>query len=139
MPRNISNNCVIIFGHSQQFCLWFIYWWYIRHEISASPFPFGATLHLTKAWYKFPTFVLALVCIYFSWYMFVAEKKIASIQCHLVLNTNIFQLSTTTMKNCKCFVRNMCICHPIIYSGICEGNSQHSMLYFYKETHSFTK
>ena len=45
--------------------------------------------------------MLALLCIYLSWYIFVGVGEIAIIQCYLILSTTEFQFITITKKYCR--------------------------------------
>ena len=64
-----------------------------------SPFTFGSIFYSTTKWSKFQTFLLELLCLYFSWYIFVGAGKIFNIKCYLIPSTTTFQLTTTTKKH----------------------------------------
>ena len=81
MPGNIAKTYVSIFGNSQQFGLGYINGWYIQHNMSASPFIFREIFYSTTTWSNFPTFVLGLLYLYFSWYFVFSACKIANIMC----------------------------------------------------------
>ena len=49
-------------------------------KISPSPFTFGA-IFIQQRRSEFTNFMLQLICLYFSWYIFVDPGKIANIQC----------------------------------------------------------
>ena len=53
-----------------------VYIEYIQHEMSASPYTSRAIFDSTKT-----IFMLALLCLYFCYYIFIEVRKIANIQC----------------------------------------------------------
>ena len=48
--------------------------------------------------------MLALICLFFNWYIFTGAWKIANILCQIILITETFQLTTTDEK---CFRHSM--------------------------------
>ena len=94
MLRSTANKSVNIFGKYQHFCFWCIYVWYCQHDMSYLPI-----FYSTTAWYKFLEFMLALLDIYFIFYIFVVAGKIANILCYITLITTTFQLKTKNEKD----------------------------------------
>ena len=55
--------------------------------MSAQPYKFGVIFYSTKSYSEFKTFLLLLLCLYFSLYLFVENKKIENIHYCLILKT----------------------------------------------------
>ena len=58
------------------FGAWCKYVWYIQHDMPNFPM-----FYSTRTWYKCQAFMLALLCLYFSSYIFISAGKKSKILC----------------------------------------------------------
>ena len=102
MPGNNVNNCVRIFGNSQNSCFWCIYERYISTKYQLHHQHLEQYLIL-KNLSKLPIFMSSLLCLYFSWYVYIGAGKIDNIKCNLITSTTTFGVYIEYVSDKKCY------------------------------------